>query len=506
MQVTSTNARVGTVEVMVLVGLCALFLVSNLLTATWFPIVWCDEVGLIDPAVRLCAGQGFTTSCGGELLRTDFCAVNAPLFSLMMAGWLKLFGFGIIAARSMNYVLTVTAAVAAWWATVRLRLLQAAWSRLLLVVLLFTGYGVTFIFRSVRRDSVAEWLVCLAFLAYSISNLRWRRLAMIGLGALIPAAGLETVLYVAIMVLLLQVFLDKGFLKTVLALPIVACLGYLGLIGFFFLHGVGLVFLHSTIGFSRTLAGDLAFAVAFRDTSRLVEHFTSLPNFQWLCRDRSWIFLFAICILLAARAIMQRRFVWRSVYVFGIAAGLAGPLVMIVLGRYPLYYSWMGFVPLAIAACASCEQLCPRENRGWCTVVTALLALAVAVGLPAEVLRGRDGDYEQIEKLVRRAVKPQDWVFGDAAVYYATKSVCQEYFNTAYTGSKLLPKMPADERNRVTVMILNPVDFPAAVQKVGGDWVETGDGVISGQPSAAGPHDLPRGYALRVYRRKTEIH
>ena len=60
-----------------------------------FPIVWVDEVMFTDPAVNLALDGDLSPTAWPTQSDKLVWASNAPLYSLLLGGWIKLFGFTI---------------------------------------------------------------------------------------------------------------------------------------------------------------------------------------------------------------------------------------------------------------------------------------------------------------------------------------------------------------------------------------------------------------------------
>ena len=105
------------------------FLLINLATSSRFPLVWNDEVYYAEPAVNANLGLGFTSYANVAQPHGRFWAGNTPLYSMLLTGWLKAVGIGVVQVRSFGYVIVILAAVALWLATIRLRLITSTGMR-----------------------------------------------------------------------------------------------------------------------------------------------------------------------------------------------------------------------------------------------------------------------------------------------------------------------------------------------------------------------------------------
>lgn len=129
-------------------------LALNLITVSWWPVPWTDEALFLDPAANWFFTGRFTSSLWHTQSFGEFWISNAPLYSMLLAGWLEVFGFGLISARALNLFLQ---AVLVWlcldWANRRLMFRP---SQLILLALLLTlPNAAAFMARSGRYDLLA---------------------------------------------------------------------------------------------------------------------------------------------------------------------------------------------------------------------------------------------------------------------------------------------------------------------------------------------------------------
>ncbi len=175
-------------EITIVVLLLTVFVAANIATSSRLSTVWLDEVLLTDPAANLYLGHGFTSSAWYYQTKDEFWACNAPLHAVLLYHWMKLFGFSLIAVRSLNYGLMAISVLIIWLSVSRLNLVTFARSRIILVILLLLGEGVTFNYLSGRYDCLAISLFAAALFAYSIQSIWLRCILLLGIGIFIPIA------------------------------------------------------------------------------------------------------------------------------------------------------------------------------------------------------------------------------------------------------------------------------------------------------------------------------
>ncbi len=224
--------------VVILVGIAFTgFMLVNLFTAERSPVVWQDEVALVDPAVNLSQGNGFTSTSWWQT-GDRFFAGNAPLYSMLLYPWISMFGVHATAVRSLNYVLILGVISLLWIGLRKLDLVRTTPARLFFTALVLCGYGVTFCYRSGRYDCLGMLIVSWLFASLAIKRRPLRFAVEVLLAALVPWAALQLIPFIAMMSLLLLVLRGRDALRDVAAVVAGGILGSLSLIAFFMEHGV----------------------------------------------------------------------------------------------------------------------------------------------------------------------------------------------------------------------------------------------------------------------------
>ena len=472
---------------------CFAFLLLNLLTGSRYPFVWIDEVMYSDPAVNLYLGHGFTSSAWYAQHAGEFWAGNVPLHSLLLYLWMKLFGFSIIAVRSLNYVYLIAAGLLLWRACIRLNLVATSRARLLLLALMATGYSMIFSYRSGRPDCLTLLLVCAAVYVHSRKCWRQRIFGNMALGALMPWAGLQLLPLVAVGGILLVIYFGQKAVKSVLAVWAGVAVGGAGLVWFYKSHGVWERFLqsihqHTGIGFFGWLAhGEL-------------RHSNLVP------KDFSFMPLFLLAGLLFLKQLREKKNLKdlsKSALSFGLVYSIILTVALIFSGKFPTYYGWMTYVPLGLCLCATVAQSPPEGAWRWiCGIfLAATMGFGIALHGITAASDWRDRDYANVEKLVHENVTGSDWMYGEFSTYYAAKQTAAQIFLPMY-----LPAFLPEEKARLTVLVIAPKNFSEVTNAIGGIWISTGKKFVPEEKGFwATRRDMGflsmQNYQLEVYRR-----
>ena len=335
-------------EAALLMALCLAFLAVNLTTATRYPTPWVDEVQFTDPAAHLALGRGFTSTVWIAQTSTEFWAGNAPLYSVLLSGWIRLFGLSPLAVRSFNYFLTVSLAILLWLWMVRGTVVRSPAWRLVVVALVFCGHGLMFSFRMGRYDVLGMLMAVLAALAWPSSL--W---PLFGAAVLMPLAGLQLIPGSLVFLFVLLLFQRRrAFRPAIVVISGVLC-GVAILYVLYRANGVWEGFRASTraVGvIGHSLPAKLA----------------GLPHIY--VADKSCFLLAAAAILLAC--VVGNKRALSGPLGFGLTLMVVLPAALQVAGKFPTYYNWMVYLPLAIGVASAGAQewknsstICPRGSR-----------------------------------------------------------------------------------------------------------------------------------------------
>jgi hypothetical protein len=437
----------GFSESLVVLSTLALFVIINLATATRFPVVWVDEVCYTDPAANLLMGNGFTSSAWPFQARDHFWASRVPLHQALLWGWMKLFGFGPVAARSINYFLMAAAGWLLWRAVARLGLVSAPRTRIFLLWIVLLEYGTSLAYRSGRYDSLTILLSVAAALAFVIPTTLTRCLALVAIGSLCALAGLQLLPFALLFCAVLVVFARGRFLRECAALGFGMMLGF----GFFYLlcsaKGVWPDFIAATRS-GRQASGNLS-------------HDPSLPP------------LFLGALLLAVEQARHARLNPRSPLVFGLVGCVVVLVGMKHLAVFPTYYTWMVSIPLAVGVCSALSNESLTLKKPLVALGAASVVVACLAGLPLQLASAaffwQERDYARVESFVQRNVHSNDWVCCEPAAYYAVKKRAAALFLPEYCLTT--PK----ENARLNLLIIHPVRARELTALLGGDWIRSPD-------------------------------
>lgn len=495
---TNSRYRPPRMEVGIIAAILVVFLLVNLVTAERSPTVWMDEVLFADPAVNMVMGNGFTSSAWPGQARDQIWAGNVPLYSLTLYPWLKLFGVSPRSVRSYNYVLVSAAALLFWIGILRLNLIRRPALRILFVCMFLLGYGITFSYRGARPDCIGILLIVALFSTWTLRRERWRWALALFLGALLPVAGLQLLPYVAVLGALIW-----------LVYPTRQLLGYIAVVDVGMAVGFGTLYLtYQTLGIWDTLftlvrAYSLLGGNLWGGTIERLAGFARRPMLGGGHDDFSSLLLLSAIALLGIYAIATKSGRIATIGIWGLGTGLAVPLTMRTTGHFPIYYTWMVYLPLAVAVIKMLDLLLEANRRRIVALALAIVIASMFLGLPVRLLltavEWRERDYEPVERAIQKAVRPGDRVYSEFGAYYPVKRIAAVCFLPDYQN-----QMTAADWRQTNVIVVRPSDYTKLQKRLGGEWSDTG--VFTGPQ----PPDrqilgirLPGSvlYDFRIYRR-----
>lgn len=451
----------------------------NLATIISFPLVWQDEVMFTEPAANLARDGVFLSRAWFFSPENQVWAGNSPLYSILLAPWLKLWGVSPVSARSFGLLLGSLGIVAWTTAAQRAGLVKRGATSLAYLAVLFLAYGVAINLRSGRYDGLGILIFGLLALALTWPPSWKRTLALLSLGMLIPASGMHLIVPIVVAALTAFVVYGRKTIPSSILVGAGIAIGLAILLFAFWKAGAMDQFLHSTRKLSKVGGGSFP-----KDPSLSFVAVAALVNlaaqFFGKKRDRR---LAILCIYPAL-------------------VTLAFPLV----ARFPTYYSWIIVFPLAALALYRLGEGERRWSRAAVLAVSFLLVCAVAAGLPLQLAASAlfpSRGYDQIADAVARHVRRTDVALVSPPAWYPTWRIAAKTYTTEYDLERKFMS-PEDER-RVSLLVIDPNLLPYLKERFGPGWHQVG--TVADPAKTAPPlsgqfgQKLFSRYDLAIYRR-----
>lgn len=476
------------------------FFAVNFSTASRLPYPWLDEIVYAEPAINLAFGHGFTSAAWHNSGSREVFAGNAPLYSLLLAGWVKVAGASQLAIRAFPLIIVACALVLLWKATRELRIISSVTWRVALAVVVICDYGFAFSYKGGRPEALAV-LFC-AFMLYSFT---WRSVAHFSslaiVALLLPFAGLQVFAFAMLANVVLLVCFRRRIVREI-------CVVAVGLtVGLLLFYVIYLAF-----GIWPAFVRELQSQGSVNPLSRIGERLTANPltiHHRAIPKDFSLAFLY-LAVALTAFLIAKRTLTQMySLTVLAVLFATVVPIGLYLGLAFSTYYSWMVCFPLAIAGNAIWSRWCGSGLR---RTAIALQVAACVFGLPLQLAVAaydwNERDPAPARTFVETAITPQDIVLCDWTAYYPAKAKAAKVYLPMY-----LKRIEPQEAASITVAVINSHPTPALyltneeqLEKLGGTWINTRASLQPRKPSLFG-NDWQLGYlsvpnySLEVYRR-----
>lgn len=438
-------------------GYCAPYLVG-----------WIDEVQFADPAYSLYLNQGFTSSAWPYQRPDEFFIGNAPLFSFMLSMWMHIVGTDIVALHAMNWGLAAIGVGLVWMAWVRVHPEISTFVRILIVFTLFTGYGMTFSYFSLRYDILGFALLALVFYSSTLHG-RLREYLLGVSGFLTILAGFHLVVAVCIAIAGL-VLLCRNTVKQWLSLFSGIVAG--GMVWLAIVASQGLLkkFFLVTFGSQHVISGQLGQFVNQGDRGLL--HKLQRP-LQIYSEDPS-LLIMMLCFVVGYVLIAKVPDALRAVSVSGrlfLILTLLMPLGLFVIGKFPVYYTWLAFVPCCLLCGEIWDALIKARGKVFALGLVAFCVVSVGVGT-VSIVNTLLTKSSRADVLTSPEFKTQlrrdDWAYASFAAYFAIRPWVERVVVPTYGQTIFVPGIP--EKDRISVVLVSREEFAKTIAMLGGTW------------------------------------
>ena len=233
---------------------CLSFMMMGLaISRLTYLMPWVDEVMFMDTPMHYVKGMGWTTFAWYSVARQDPFLLYPPLYSMVMALWMNIFGTNLIACRSLNLIITMSIG----WGLLRIcRHLGLKMSLMqvgILVMLLWCTDDMMYMYSNGRPD-----LLGAAILVFAISEMISQRnkWPIVFLSVLLLASGIQAVVCLYILLLLAYLILKdhRERIKKIALLSVLGTLlGFLLVCTFMACHSHLTAFVVNALSYSNTL-------------------------------------------------------------------------------------------------------------------------------------------------------------------------------------------------------------------------------------------------------------
>lgn len=462
----STRSKPAKSQLLIIIILLIVLFLSSLLTCRLYPSVWRDEISFSEPAINLVQSGTFSTANWPFQPENTFWAVNTPLYSWILAAWLKIFPATVLGVRSLNYLLFGMASFLVWNISGRFGIAKTPLSRLLLVATVHCGGAIALAYRGSRPDVLGMLSLLLVILVLSAKSSPRRYMALLLVSAITPWVGLQVGMYAGIACFLAWLILRVITLTDVLLVGGAIGAGTVALASFLvWQHALG--FYLNSIHFvvdstAQSSAGPGNWVLAHIRTALQCYKmdFSLLPILAGVV-----FYLF----VLARRLQRPNRFLARYV----VTLYLIVPIIFSFTGHFSPFYGYMIYIPLVFGLFALRSEALNGLQAGKRLEFIFIFAIATAmlVGLPmrlalpsayCQIVPGR-----LIRDNIQAKVRPEDVVFCEPTVYFETRQAARRVLTTDYFEFRTFS---ASQKAAISVMILKPDSADFFMKFFGGEW------------------------------------
>lgn len=438
---------------------CLSFVMMGLaMSRLTYLIPWVDEVMFLDTPMHYVKGMGWTTYAWYSVARQDPFLLYPPLYSMVMALWMNIFGTTLIACRSLNLIITMSIG----WGLLRIcrhlglriSLVQVG----LLVMLLWCTDDMIYMYSNGRPD-----LMGAAILVFAISEMISQRnkWPIIFLSVLLLASGIQAVVCLVIL-LLLAYFSSRDYRERIKKIAVLTALGillgFLLVCAFMACHSHLTAFVVNALSYSDTLmklamislpvVGDYLGIDTALYLEKIANNTTEVPLY---CRiftiytHPAYVSLLvvALFVFLSERTNLKGT----SLYVmmkFLFVCVVSIPLLMNIVGRFPPYYYWMVYLPVFLLVVILAGFTKSRRNHFIIGLASLLLVIR---GL---ICSTQHQDYSATETFMAQCTMLRDRnVVAPFSVFYEMEKLSS---NTYYLGVYPPRYLPKD----IDYVILSP--------------------------------------------------
>ena len=437
----------------ILFALLIIWLVLNLTTAARSPTVWMDEVMFADPAINAVLGRGFVSTAWPFQNGNATFTSNSPLHSVLLVPWLSVWGISINTVRSINFMYVIIGLGLFLILLRRKDLVVDPAAQFLCAALFLGGYAMTFSYRSGRYDMLGMLNVLALAVCSTIHRPGYRLPALFLCSLPLALAGMQLLLLTAVIAgfHLLTARPWRKAMADVAAVGTGAAVGLGCWLAWMNYEGVLPAFLRAVRAMSKADRGGF---------ERLQEVLPALGS------DPSSVILLSMLILAALLLSNLGDSARREI---AVAAMLSVSIcvLMVIAGKYPIYYGWMGYLPLVAGTSMVVNrlQLLGRSNLAVaCGIAFLIAAMPFPLRVAAVVGEWDARDYTIVVDEVRKWVKPTDTVFVSPPAYYAAKLTTPDVFVTTYG------PLSDQDKAAIDVIVVDSGVGAEFVGRVGGTW------------------------------------
>ena len=417
--------------------LTGLFVLLNLVTISWSPLPWLDEIMFADTAVNLALDGRWTTTAWWNFSHETPVSLYPPLYQYLLAGWLKIWGFSILSARSFNIVVAAIVSVVIFGGLRKFNCLKNRYA-ILIFVFLFWGTGLfSWSYRNGRPDMVNllfSSLFIYNYCLYMKSNRnKWWMLIN---AVLILLSGLQACFFITFFLLYMYAVKKEYRYKTKIAFLMTVfgfIAGLTALWGHFVYHEhPGSFFWQfSQSETLSTLLQKIPFLSQSIHPPETMESISEGGMLRCYTLNKNYLFLTCVNVIILCFLLIKKKYSKRSAAIDVLGFSLLMPGIMSLSGHCLSPYSWMFYLPALIFSMICMEKY--NHKWIWCIYGILTVGFSVISGLPKTLATADRTAHERIGKFVEKQKFDKDVVMlSSFSTYYPIRKITRNSYYSVY--------------------------------------------------------------------------
>ncbi|MDR1645477.1 MAG: glycosyltransferase family 39 protein [Tannerellaceae bacterium] len=425
--------------------LTGLFVLLNLITITWTPLPWLDEVWFIDTAVNFALNGSWTTtaqlSFGGETP----IALYPPLYQYLLAGWIKLGGFSILSVRSFNIFIAAIVSIVLFKGLRKLNHLKS-WYTILIFVFLFWGTGLfSWSYRNGRPDMVN--ILCSVLFLYSYFMYlkrgygKWKMWLTV---VFVLLSGLQACPFI-VTVLIYVYFIRKEYRSRTKIAFFITILGFMTGICLLWGH---FIYHNHPRSFFWQFSHSATISQVLHKIPFLSEFISPEPGvynavsefLDCYLKNKNYAILTLVNIFVLSLLLFKNKTKKHSIEVFFLGFSFLMPAVMFLAGHCLSPYTWMFYLP-SVIVCIICLE---KQNHIFLKGIYGILTVLFTVisGLPKSLAESDRSAHTRITQFIEKQNFKKDVVLlSSYSVYYPIREITKNSYYPVYPARYLPPKI-----------------------------------------------------------------
>lgn len=430
----------------IICSLIAFFAIINLLTIKLTPLPWVDEVMSTDFALNIVQGNGVTS--------TVMTNIFLKLHQFLLIPWIRVFDFSLVGVRSFNVFFAFILCVILTFILFRNK---KNYLSIIFFILLFWSAGVfSWIYRCGRIDLISILgAVCFIIVAYKyLFTSKVKRIWLFFAAILVELSGIPVIPFILFGLLWFLLFNSdlKGKLFTIILWFILGVIvGFLIDLAILVLFGDPLGYIVSIIGYSQSAYSiyvkvisnspfladwfgfdQYKFANYIANNIASVEKRDSLFDniYNGYILNPEYLIVTMLNIVVGSYLLIKKKVKLISNEIYIISFSLLIPFIMALSGRYPIYYTWMGYLTAIMAVIWLHKKY---KSPIFTSALVLVTIYILSSGLVKTLLTSDENKFNNVVSFVKKqSLDSDDVIISSFVTYYPVRQSTVHCYTSTY--------------------------------------------------------------------------